>query len=175
MKYFLIGFLLSINFCNAQIKDTKQNTDGRLPIGHPIMKELTTFKSKDLKRVDKLYRKSVKECNDFDYCDNLKQFGFRLVLEHGLLENGTKEQKLFYLNEQLNAESNLPNFNQFYSLLNALKKDIPKEDYKKFGDRFYEKNIKIIEATEWSNPNSKNEKLTQLKQNYKLFKRVINL
>lgn len=185
MKNILFGILFVFISCNEQNdtiieqqivgdelkKNGVSDLSSKPSPKHPIITELLTFESKNLSRIDALYRKSITECADLEYCDNLKQYGFKLVIKHGLLDEGTNEQKLFYVNEQLESTSNFPNFNEFYSLLKSLKKDISNDRLRKHAVDFYDKNLKLIEDIDWPTSESKNNKIIELKQNHKLFLR----
>lgn len=142
---------------------------GKPPTDNPILKELLTSNDKDLNRVDSIYKSNIEIGKGFDYYENLKQYGFKLVMKHGLVEDGTSEQKKYYINEQISLSNNIPNFDQFYLLLKSSSTFLSKKELIDIGDMFYNKNKEYIEMIEWPDINSKQNKLNDLYNKYDLF------
>jgi hypothetical protein len=140
------------------------------PWSNPIMMELTNPK-KELNKADSIYRAEIEKSNAKAYYLNLKQFGFIAMIEHGLIEEGTKEQKEFYINEQLSLEVNLLNFENFYALLSSSQVDFSKSELQDFAERFYSKNKNYIENNNNLKESDKNEDLEKLTVNYEAFQR----
>jgi hypothetical protein len=139
------------------------------PMSNPI-KNMLFSTSKNLTEADRIYRAHIEESNAKAYYLNLKQIGFMAMIEHGLIEEGTKEQKEFYINEQLNLEVNLLNFKNFYLLLASSQDDFSKQELLEFAERFYSKNKNYIENNKNLKESDKNEDLEKLNTNYDYFK-----
>lgn len=105
------------------------------------------------------YIKDINTANP-DYLINLKNMWF-VRLNPQVLKNGTEEEKLFLIREQLNIDNNLAYFNDFYGLLIS-SKNIHKLEKEKIANTYFEKNLKAIAAVEWSNEEEKKNKETEL-------------
>lgn len=165
---------------NSSIEKVKDvvSTDTLLskpPTDNPIMLQFFVVK-KNLNKADEVYRKYINEAKSLPYYDNLRQYGFQALIKHGLIENGTREQKLFYITEQLNSVANLANISEFYALLTSGDKSFTKDESINFGKRFYLKNLNLIEnELEYSSDEIKTDRILKLKMNYKVFNRKVQL
>ncbi|MDP2159123.1 MAG: hypothetical protein Q8K02_01465 [Flavobacterium sp.] len=139
------------------------------PSDHPIKAEFMLEDQKGLNEVDAIYRSSVPSSKNEPYYDNLRQIGFMLMIRNGLIEYGTKQQKLYYINEQLESSANLPNFNDFYLLLNSLKSEVSAKELTSYSDKFYTKNLALINETSWENEDIKTQKINELNEALRLF------
>lgn len=117
----------------------------QVPRNHPIMLELEHFDEKDLQRIDLLYRKSIQEDKNKPYINNLKLYGFDLMIKHGLKEDENVERKLFYIEEQLSVPHNLPNIGQFYRLMISLIGQVDDDVITQKISTFRDKNFSILE------------------------------
>jgi hypothetical protein len=121
---------------------------GMIPDDHPIhLMELaaTRYTFRD---VDKMYRKYIKNVKGVPYETNLKNAGFRLVMERGLIKYGTPADKEFYLKEQLGVNINLVNFEKFYLLMVDSKRFLGFKKAHEYDLLFYNKNRKEISLFE---------------------------
>lgn len=139
------------------------------PSDHPIKVEFKLVNQKGLKEVDAIYQASMPASKNEPYYDNLRQFGFMLMIRNGLIEEGTKEQKLYYMNEQLESVANIINFNDFYLLLNSLKSEVSLSELTGYSDKFYNKNLALINEIGWENEDEKTQKINELNAALKLF------
>jgi hypothetical protein len=153
---------------------SKTSVLGKPPVDNPLFVELLNFKEVDLNRVDKLYIKSINEAKGQEYLDNLKQFGFHLIMRHGLLETGTAEQKQYYINEQLNSQANFANILDFYSLIMSGKNNLSGTELKNIENLFFSKNYKLINSLNWTDLKTKGELLRQLNYRHMLFGRYLS-
>lgn len=192
MKHFLtlVIFLVLLISCQEQSdknielsivqekvsENAKLRTNGKVPSDNPIMLEMLNFEHKDLNRIDLLYKEIIENYKNEDYYNNLKQYGFILLLEHGLIEDSDIERKMYYIQEQMNLPNNYPNFKNFYDLLLSLKDQIDKQNIFNIADEFYSKNdLALKNNIHWSDDELKKKKQTELNQQYKLFYRYINV
>lgn len=139
------------------------------PMNHPIKAEFMLVNQKGLKEVDAIYKSSVPPSQEEPYYDNLRQIGFKLLIKNGLIEKGSKEQKLFYINEQLDSSANFPNFKDFYLLINSLKTDISQKELTEYSNKFYNKNIALINEIDWEKEDDKTQIIDELNQALGLF------
>lgn len=117
---------------------------GMIPDDHPIhLMELAATRY-TFREVDKIYRKKIKNVKGVPYETNLKNAGFRLVMERGLIKYGTPADKEFYLKEQLGVTVNLVNFEKFYLLLLDSKRFLGIKKAYEYDLLFYNKNRKEI-------------------------------
>jgi hypothetical protein len=151
----------------------KESNLGNPPSDNPLILELLSFKEADLNRVDQLYIKTVNETKDQEYIDNLKQIGFKVIILHGLIETGTLGQKQYYINEQMNSKTNLPNISDFFALLESVKGNFSKIEIIDLGNKFYNKNLKVLERLNFPDEKVKKSEILNLKQKYKMFQRNI--
>ena len=140
------------------------------PKTNPIKKLLFTT-SKNLNAADSIYRAEIEKSNAKAYCHNLKELGFIALVHHGLIEDGTKEQKEFYINEQMNSQVNLPNFKNFYALLSSCQDDFSRNELQDFGEDFYTKNKNYIEnKMQYRTVENEKRAITKLNSAYESFK-----
>lgn len=145
------------------------------PTDNPIMIEFF-LREKNLLKADQVYRENIRKAEGLPYYDNLRQYGFQAVFKHGLVEEGTSEQKLFYITEQLNSIANLPNIPEFYLLLISAEKNFTKDELIDFGTKFYVKNLNLIEnEIKYPNDEMKSDRILKLKMVFKDFKRKVQL
>jgi hypothetical protein len=154
-------------------KELNQNASNRNsfnpPSDHPIKVEFKLVDQKGLNEVDLIYKSSVPTSKNEPYYDNLRQVGFMLMVRNGLIEEGTKQQKLYYINEQLESAANLPNYNDFYLLLNSLKSEVSLSELTGYSDKFYNKNLALIKEIGWENEEEKTQKINELNAALSLF------
>jgi len=139
------------------------------PSNHPIKIEFKLVNQKGLNEVDAIYKASMPASKNEPYYDNLRQMGFMLMIRNGLIKDGTKEQKLYYINEQLESAANLPNYNDYYLLLNSLKAEVSLKELTVYADKFYNKNLALINEIGWENEEEKTQKIDELNASLSLF------
>ncbi len=83
------------------------------------------------------------------------------VLNPRVYKEGTEDQKLFFINEQLALENNLAHFIGFYNLLAASKK-IDRAQKDRMADTYYQTNLKAIADVHWSNAGDDKKKESEL-------------
>ena len=155
-------------------KQATASMPGKPPVDNPIFQELLNFKKVDLNRVDRVYIRSINEAKDKDYLDNLKQFGFQVLVKHGLIKDGSSKQKLFYINELLNSQANFANITDFYALLLSENYNLPKNELIKIEKSFYDKNEKLINSLDWTDKKKQKDISRELNYRHMLFKRYVN-
>lgn len=143
--------------------------ESKPPRNHPMFEALMQDPSPSLQFCDSIYRTTVLADKGKSYFENLKQYGFLAVIESGLINSGTTEQKQYYINEQLRSTSNLPNIKNFYQLLTSLKGRSNTNELIKQGTAFYVKNLKIIESDDWADLEAQKAKKLELENEHKSF------
>lgn len=139
------------------------------PANHPVKVELMRVEQKGLVEVDEIYKSSVPSSKNEQYYDNLRQIGFVLLLKNGLIEDGTKDQKLYYVKEQLQSSANLLNVKDFYLLLNSLKPYVPLKELNHYSNQFYSKNLSLINEINWEKEQDKKIEINKLNESLRLF------
>lgn len=96
-------------------------------------------------------------------------------MDNGLVEKGSKDQKLYYIGEQLEMQRNFANLDLFYKLLQNSTEVIGKEDLLKFSNEFYEKNLAELKKADWLGEELQKKKSAHLNRQNMLFERYINV
>lgn len=107
-----------------------------------------------------------------DYSTNLKNM-WLTVLNPRVYNEGTEEQKLFCINEQLGLDNNLAHFTSFYNLLSTSKL-IDKIEKERIAQTYYDKNSKAIADVQWSNPKDGKNKEMELAYAKRTFQNLLN-
>lgn len=155
-------------------KQSKISNFGKPPGDNPIMKELLHFDKPDLNRIHQLYIKTINEAKDQEYLDNLKQYGFLVLVTHGLINNGTTEQKKYYIKEQLSSQANFPSIINFYNLIRSDNLNLSVTELEKIEKQFYTKNFNLINSLNWIDLNAKKDKLRELNNKHILFSHFLS-
>lgn len=179
MKTFLIaaGLLSLIASCsteNETVSKTLVRTDekgrelGLIPAGHKVydgMKAEVT-----LNDYDALYRSEFDhpDSASLDYNNSVKSVAFAFIMMKGLAENGTPEQKLYYLEQQASLDSGLSE--QFYVLLASCKGSVANIKLEKLDKKFYNKNLKVAASIQELRPYEKDEFISLLKDSRAKYK-----
>lgn len=153
-----------------EIKYTVERKNGEVPREKLIYSTLSNAKDLSLSELEELYKEDVKETEP-DYATNLKNM-WMAVIKEKLIKESTEEQKLFFIKEQAGLESNLPQINEFYTLL-ASSKLLNREQKETLATDFYEKNQKAIDGIQWRNLEDRNKKITSLVYAKRTFARVL--
>lgn len=141
---------------------------GTIPGKHNIYKGLLV--EYDLNKFDELYRTEFAHPDSLllDYSISVRAVSFFLMMEKGLAQKGTVEQKLYYLDQQLKMEDNIPDTERVYALLSSLKesdeklaRELEKQYYNKSRGR-----LKSISPKEFDTGTAI-ESLMQQKKNFK--------
>jgi hypothetical protein len=144
----ILMFGLALTSCSSESgvvsieNEPKVDASGRLlgtiPGKHNIYKGLLV--EYDLDKFDELYRTEFAHPDSLllDYSVSVRAVSFFLMMEKGLAQKGTMEQKLYYLDQQLKMEENIPDTERVYALLASLKESDEKlaSDLEK---QFYER------------------------------------
>jgi hypothetical protein len=130
------------------------------PKSHLFFENLSQVEVLSASELTKLYREDIQTALPI-YADNLKNMWFSLIYEKITLE-GTQEEKLFFLNEQINLKDNIANLNNFYPLLSACENEFSKEELKVISENFEAKNSIALDKIHWKNPNDKEKKMALL-------------
>lgn len=118
-----------------------------------------------------LYKKDISTAEP-DYSTNLKNMWFT-VLKNRLYDEGTEEQKLFYINESVALENNLAHFTGFYNLLTASKL-LDRAEKEAISNSYYEKNLKAIADVQWPDPKDGEKKKMDLVYAKRTFENRVN-
>lgn len=118
-----------------------------------------------------LYKKDISTA-DSNYLTNLKNMWFA-VLKNRLIEKGTEEQKLFFINEFAGVDNNLAYFNEFYNML-ATSKLLNRSEKENLANTYYAKNLKTINEIQWSSPDDKKKKESELTYSKRIFTNLAN-
>lgn len=142
-----------------------------IPRDRIIYSVLDEMGTESLESLIDLYIKDIKTAKQ-GYMTNLKNMWFA-VLKKRLLTEGTEEQKLFFINEQISAENNLSAIHEFYSLvLNS--KLLSRPEKENITKSFYNKNNTIINRIDWKTPKDKKKKQGELVYAARTFGLVFN-
>jgi len=181
MRYLALFFIVFISCNSEKSTEIERNLVGKElhenalkkesynpPMNHPVKAAFMSANPIGLKEADDIYKSSMPSSKNELYYDNLRQIGFMLLIKNGLIEKGTQEQKLYYINEQLESVANLPNFKDFYLLLNSLKSEVSQEVLIEFSNKFYNKNLDLTGEMP-VDQNTKEEIISRLDEAKKLF------
>lgn len=155
-----------------QISYKKDNSiKGSIPEQMEIKKVFSgERKAETLADLEILYKKDTNTSQGTDYDTNLKNMWLILIYKRLLNDEGTEEQKKYFINEQLKLEHNLPHLENFVNLLFETK-SLSNEDRDSFFEKFVDINTKAINQIVWKTPKEKEEKLQELvliRRNYGL-------
>lgn len=117
-----------------------------IPAKHNIYKGLLA--EYDLNKFDELYRTEFAHPDSLhlEYNQNVRIVAFVLLMEKGLAEKGTPEQKQYYLEQQLKMEGNLPDTKHFYALLESCMTSMSTKTVSEIENRFYEESLEKLKA-----------------------------
>ena len=135
----------------------KQRENGEVPKGrgfYTIMHDPSQYSLDEL--ID-LYKKDIKGIEQEDYNSNLKNM-WLVILYPRLIEEGSDDDKLYFIEEQMNMDSNLPHVDKFYTLIFNCNKLSKEEKWEKF-TVFSKKNMEVVEKIQWRSPEEKKRKL----------------
>ena len=102
---------------------------------------------------------------------NLKSHALTGLFVQGLVQKFSDEEKLYYANAMANMRHALPNLTNFYELMQHLKKRMEVERLQNIAQKFYDKNMRMVESIEWRNTDIRKEKiitLNKLKEEFQL-------
>lgn len=94
------------------------------------------------------YKIDVAESDD-KYVEDLKNMWFCLI-NSKICNEGSEEQKRYFLNEQISLSSNMPNYGKFYFLLRSCS-FMEREEMDRIASQFYFKNKTVLENIEYEN------------------------
>ncbi len=122
----------------------------------------------DLQKLDNLYREEFNHPDSLalDYNTNVKNKAFFMLIQKGLAERGTPEQKRYYIDEQLKLDTNLSNLEGFNTLLLSSLDFIEEKEALKMAEDFYDKNRSVIQEIKWKNREDEKAKVTELNNEY---------
>lgn len=150
-----------INISDDTIKSGENLTrKGEIPKEMSIHKELSIVTNHSLLQLMELYKEDSNLAAGREYAANLKNM-WLIVIAPKLLSEGNDEQKLFFINEQLDSENNLPHLGSFYQLL-ASAKSIPADQRLEFASEFFDKNFEVIQKVKWHTAAEKKDKEEEL-------------
>ncbi len=157
--YFTIMIIASCFFASCEQKDESakatastinlgpaESDKGAIPDWHPINMMLLKAGQYTFQEVHAMYKKDIENVRGKDYTSNLKNFGFRLAMETGLLKDGTNEEKKFYLDEQMGIDVNVLTFDDFYLLLAKSRAFLGLKAANAYSNAFYAKNNEQIQT-----------------------------
>jgi len=148
-----------------------EESNGGVPRDKIIYSIFDKTETLSLNELMELYIKDANSAKQ-DYSTNLKNMWFA-VLRTKVLNDGTDEQKLFFIKEQASLENNLPFFTDFYNLL-ATSKILNKAEKESMANEFYTKNINAINDIQWTTPDDKQNKISELIYAKRVFHNFIN-
>ena len=166
--------LLSCSTENEAVSKALVQTDetgrelGLIPEGHKVYDGMKADMSLD--EYDALYRAEFDhpDSASLDYSNSVKSVAFAFLMMKGLAENGTPEQKLYYLQQQAALDSGLSE--QFYVLLASCRGSLAKTKLEKLDRKFYNKNLKVAASIQELSPNEKEEFISLLKDSRSKYK-----
>ncbi|QEE51054.1 hypothetical protein FUA48_16160 [Flavobacterium alkalisoli] len=150
---------------------TEERAGGMIPRDRIIYNTLSDAESIPLTKLEELYKEDVRTA-EADYTTNLKNMWLTLI-NHRVYNEGTEEQKLFWINEQIALDNNLPHFTGFYNLL-ASSKLLSNAEKDKILKDFIEKNEKAISAVQWTTPKKKKAKEMELTYATSVYQKLIS-
>lgn len=184
--YFLFIVSLLFTSCSIEEKTTKPEREWVTIKGMSMPKEdVYTIRPKgiapyghksyfisgadyDLQKLDNLYREEFNHPDSLalDYNTNVKNKAFFILMQKGLADEGTPEQKQYYINQQLKLDNNLSNLERFNELLLSSLDFIGEEEALKMASDFYDKNRLVIQEINWKNTEEEQAKVTELNNEY---------
>ena len=171
--YLLLLVLLTTFFVQAQ---KSKNTDAaaeenksKIPATHAVY----SMADYSLSEADSFYHNGITKEDNAVYSTDVKNTAFSILMDKGLADKGTEEQKKYYVSEQLKLDNNSTTYKQFYTLLLSCRSFMPKDELTKNAAAFYDKNKAAINKMKWAEPAQKNEKITELMKEHKVFNRYI--
>ena len=144
---------------------------GEVPKDRLIYNVLGTAESLSLNELVETYNKDVSSAGS-DYVTNLKNM-WLTVLNPRVYNEGTEDQKLFFINEQVALENNLAHFTGFYNLL-AVSKKMDRAQKDRIADTYYQNNLKAIAEVHWPNPGDDKKKESELIYAKRNFTNLVN-
>lgn len=168
MKTPLLLLLLFISVFSQAQKNNNPETANAMESTVPTTHKVYSMSQYSLEEADSFYRSNIAEEGA-----DVKNVAFSFMMEKGLAEKGTDEQKEYYVNQQLEADNNITAIDEFYALLLSCRNFMPKNDLTKNSTAFYDKNKAAINKIKWPEVTQKNEKIKELMKEYKIFNRYI--
>ncbi|GGB84905.1 hypothetical protein GCM10007424_26200 [Flavobacterium suaedae] len=136
-----------------------ETVKSEVPRDRIVYNTFSKIETESLENLINLYKKDISTAEQ-GYMTNLKNMWFA-ILKDKLFKEGTEEQKLFFINEQLSVENNLFAINEFYSLvLNS--KLLSRSEKESITKSFYNKNSTAINSIDWKTPQDKKKKQGEL-------------
>lgn len=144
---------------------------GALPYGHKVY----SFMNSDLglNTMDKIYREEFAHPDSLklDYNQTARQMAFFFMMQNGLKEKGTPDQKQYYIKEQIAMDQNIAGIENFYELLASGSEIFDKVQLESLGDAFYDKHYKSI--TNGTLQDDTTPYVTRLEESFKKFESKI--
>ncbi|MFN2261651.1 MAG: hypothetical protein ABR595_06260 [Psychroflexus sp.] len=154
----------------SELKNTPNfDQPGIIPRSHEFFDILWNNEDYSLDDLDQYYKTEVAE-NEAHFTHNLKHRMFLELMHKGLAEQGTPEQKKYYLDEQMEMKNNLPTITDFHVLLKSYGiNHLTFEECMAIRDEFLDKNDAVIEAMNWSDPAMKKDKIDEIAREVRSF------
>ncbi|MCW4470506.1 hypothetical protein OGH69_16160 [Flavobacterium sp. MFBS3-15] len=143
----------------SRVAVSAENAKGEVPRDRLIYSVLTKSAEYSVSELEAEYRKDIGSARP-DYMTNLKNM-WMIIINPRVYNEGTEEQKLFFINEQLALEDNLAHFAGFYNLLISSKTLEPAEK-ERIANEFYDKNHKVIAEAQWPDAKDGKKKESEL-------------
>lgn len=171
----IVGFISFIAQAQKKNAEVVAEADDKstVPTTHAIYRMISNPGLYSFEQADSFYQNDISKEAEAPYTTNLKNMGFTLVMDKGLAEKGTDEQKRYYINEQLKLDNNLTTIEKFYDLLLSCRTFETKESLTKSATAFYEKNRAVITKKQWPTAEHKKQATLDLMNKYKIFNRYI--
>ena len=151
-------------------KSLTEVSKSEVPRDRIFYSSLDKVQNASLYELIQLYKKDVGTAEK-DYSTNLKNMWFA-VLKNKLAAEGTEEQKLFFIHEQISLPDNLAFFTDFYNML-AASKLLDRAGKEEMAAAFYEKNLKAINEVQWHTPAEQKNKKTELVYAQSIFHKLV--
>ena len=123
-----------------------------------------------LNELIELYKEDINTA-EADYLTNLKNM-WLTILNPRIYKDGTEEQKLFCITEQLTLNDNLAHFTGFYNILATSKIDRAVKE--RIADSYYERNLEAIADVQWANLKEEKNKQMELIYAKRTFQNLLN-
>ena len=136
--------LKSSDVTTKSLSTDKVDMKGEVPRDRLLYRTIGHVENLSTNDIVDAYKKDISTAQS-DYLTNLKNM-WLTALNNRVYEDGTEDQKLFFINEQLALENNLAHFTGFYNLL-ATSKKLTKDEKVSMADAYYDKNLKQLQMS----------------------------
>jgi hypothetical protein len=144
---------------------------GALPYGHKVYTFMNPTFGVD--EMDRIYREEFAHPDSLklSYNNTVRQMAFVFMMNNGLKDKATTDQKRYYIDEQIAMKVNISGIENFYLLLASLKDVYSEKEIEDLALNFYDKNYANITTSEYFTDDK--IFISRLDKSYKDFKSTV--